>query len=108
LKDGWCTVLFNAFLACKTVTMSMKGGNTDELYQGDGRLKMAQSLQRQHPDVTKIARKWGRWQHHVDYRPFEGNKLRLKAGIVIPDEPNNFGMQLISIGDDHGTARAST
>jgi hypothetical protein len=107
LKDGWCTVLFNAFLACKTVTMSMKGGNTDELYQGDGRLKMAQSLQRQHPDVTKIARKWGRWQHHVDYRPFRDNKLRLKPGLVIPDEPNNFGMQLLPMGNDYGTTRAS-
>ena len=28
LKDGWCTVLFNAFLARKTTTMTMKGGNT--------------------------------------------------------------------------------
>ena len=45
LKDGFCTFLFNAFLAEKSVTMTMKGGNTDELYAGDGRLKMAQSLQ---------------------------------------------------------------
>lgn len=45
LKDGWCTALFNVFLADKQTTMKMKGGNTDELYDGDGRLKMAQSLQ---------------------------------------------------------------
>ena len=57
----------------------MKGGNTEALYKldgaKDGRLLMARSLQRQHPDVVKIVRKWGRWQHHVDYRPFKANKL---------------------------------
>lgn len=94
LKDGWCTGLFQAFLAEKQPTMKMKGGNTDELYQGDGRLLMAQSLQQQHPDVVKITRKWGRWQHQVDYRPFKKNRFRLRPGVVIPDEPNNYGMVL--------------
>jgi len=79
LKDGWCTVLFNTFLALKTPTMTMKGGNTDELYQEDGRLLMAQSLQEQHPDVVKVTRKWNRWQHHVNYKPFKKNKLILKS-----------------------------
>lgn len=94
LKDGFCSFLFNAFLAEKQPTMTMKGGNTDELYQGDGRLKMAQSLQQQHPDVVKITWKWGRWQHQVDYRPFKGNRPILKPGVVIPDSPNNYGMVL--------------
>lgn len=93
LKDGWCTALFNAFLSDKIMTMLVKGGNTP-IYQGDGRLKMAQSLQAQHPDVTKIAWKWGRWQHQVDYRPFKNNRPLLKPGVVIPDEPNNYGMVL--------------
>jgi len=95
LKDGWCTALFYAFLADKLRTMTVKGGNTDELYQGDGRLKMAQSLQAQHPDVVKIAWKWGRWQHQVDYRPFKNNRPMLRPGVVIPDEPNNYGMKLV-------------
>jgi len=94
LKTGWCTVLFNAFLCKKTATMTMKGGNTDELYKGDGRLKMAQSLQQQHPDVTKITWKWNRWQHHVDYRPFKQNKLKFKPGIEVPKGVNEFGMVL--------------
>ncbi len=98
LKDGWCTVLIQAFICKKITTMTMKGGNTQELYQGDGRLKMAQSLQRQHPDVTKITRKWGRWQHQVDYRPFKKNRPILRPGVVIPDEPNNYGMVLKHIG----------
>jgi hypothetical protein len=98
LKDGWCTVQFQAFLAEKLNTMTVKGGNTP-IYQGDGRLKMAQSLQAQHPDVTKIAWKWGRWQHQVDYRPFKNNRPILRKGVVIPDEPNNYGMVLKKRGE---------
>jgi hypothetical protein len=102
LKDGWCTVLFNAFLAMKKTTMSMKGGNTDELYRGvgserkedDGRWKMTESLRKQHPDIVKVTQKWGRWQHSVNYSVFRNNELKLKKGIVVPDRVNNFGMIL--------------
>ena len=85
LKDGLCTVLFNAMLAKKMPTMKMKGGNTDELYQADGRLKMAQSLQEQHPDVVTITEKWGRPQHHVNYKPFQRNALVPKPGVTITE-----------------------
>lgn len=99
LKDGWCTILCQAFLANKEQTMKMKGGNTDELYKQsgkfDGRLEMAKSLQKQHPDVTKIVWKWNRWQHEVDYRPFKKNRPILKKGVIIPDDPNNYGMKLV-------------
>jgi len=94
LKDGWCTVLFYAFLADKQATMTMKGGNTQELYAGDGRLRMAQSLRDQHPDVVRITRKWGRWQHQVDYRSFKQNRLIPKTDVPIRDGVDNFGMQL--------------
>jgi hypothetical protein len=97
LKDGWCTLLMQAFVCKKITTMKMKGGNTESLYKldnEDGRLLMAQSLQQQHPDVVKITRKWGRWQHQVDYRPFKHNRLKLKEGIVIPEGVNNYGMVL--------------
>jgi DNA-directed RNA polymerase subunit H (RpoH/RPB5) len=102
LKDGWCTMLFMAFLAEKAVTMTMKGGNTEALYKlqnADGRLIMAQSLQAQHPDIVKITRKWGRWQHQVDYRPFKANKLIKKPGIVIPEGINEYGMKLVKADD---------
>lgn len=96
LKDNWCTVLFNAFLARKAPTMQMKGGNTDELYKQtkkfDGRLEMAKSLQRQHPDCVTITRKWHRWQHLVDYSRFRKNKLILKKDIIIPKGVNEYGM----------------
>ncbi len=96
LKAGWCTVLFMAFLIEKSVTMTVKGGMTPQ-YQGDGRLKMAQELENYHPDVVKIRRKWGRYQHHVDYRPFKKNKLIRKQGIEIPNKPNEYGMKLVRL-----------
>lgn len=97
LKDGWCTILFNAFLCLKSTTMTMKGGNTDELYKDEGRLKMAQSLKEQHPDIVDIIWKWGRWQHQVDYRKFKKNKLIRKKDIIIPQRINNYGMVLKKI-----------
>lgn len=94
LKDGWCTILFNAFLANKTTTMTMKGGNTDELYKNDGRKNMAESLQMQHPDIVTITKKYGRFQHQVNYSHFKKNKLIKKPGLIIPDVINNYGMVL--------------
>ncbi len=75
LKAGYCTILFYAFLCDKAKTMTMKGGNTKELYDGDGRKEMMESLIKQHPDCVRAGKKWGRCQHIVDYRPFKGNKL---------------------------------
>lgn len=96
LKDGWCTILFMAFLQNKTGTMSMSGGNTDELYKDDGRFKMAESLAKQHPDVVTITHsKWGRPQHLVNYKPFKKNKLIKKEGLNIPNEINEYGMELV-------------
>lgn len=106
LKAGFPTVLFNAFLAQKMTTMKMKGGNTDELYKNedvdlttgrpkfDGRLEMAMSLQRQHPDVVTVTRKWGRFQHHVDYSPFRSNRLIPRTGAEVREDTDDFGMTL--------------
>ena len=84
LKAGLCTVLFNAFLCKKMPTLKMVGGNTDELYAGNGRLRMAESLRDQHPDIVSITEKWGRPQHHVDYRIFRRNKLVPKPDAATP------------------------
>ena len=95
LKDGWCTILFHAFIQEKMPTMTMSGGNSDELYSPeDGRLKMAESLCKQHPDVSRITWKWNRWQHHVNYRPFQRNKLIKRPDLVIKKEIDNYGMVL--------------
>jgi len=90
LKDDWCTVLFNWCYCDKQATMTMKGGNTDELYKKDGRLIMAQSLQKQHPDVVRVTKKWGRYQHHVNYSRFKNNKFILKSSESKGQSSNYF------------------
>jgi hypothetical protein len=101
LKMGYCTILFQAFLCDKQATMTMSGGNTESLYEiEDGRLKMAQSLVDQHPDIVKVTDKWGRKQHHVDYSGFKRNKLKLKKDINIKKGINNYGMRLKNIETD--------
>lgn len=100
LKDGWCTILFNAFLAGKLTTMRMKGGNTCNVYtDGDNRLKFAESLKEQHPDIVRVSWKFNRWHHHVNYKPFKTNNLIKKDGLFIPEKINNYGLKLISLKD---------
>jgi hypothetical protein len=97
LKDGFCTIQFNAFLQEKATTQTMKGGNTDELY-ANGTLEKSQALVDLHPDVAKVVWKFNRWHHQVDYRKFKINKLIKKHDLVIPDRINNYGMKLMEIG----------
>ncbi len=95
LKEGLCTVLFYAFLQEKTPTMQIHGGNTDELYLiENGRLKMAEALRELHPDVAEVRWKFGRWQHHVNYKPFKQNKLILKENLQFAASVNNYGLKL--------------
>lgn len=94
LKDGWCTFLCQEFVCKKTATMTMKGGNTDQLYIGNGRRLMAESLMEQHPDVVEIVWKWNRWQHKVDYLPFKCNKLKPKNGIMVPWDTSAFRLKV--------------
>lgn len=95
LKDGYCTIQFNAFLGDKATTMKMKGGNTDSIYNtGDMRKEFAESLKSQHPDVVEVVWKFNRWHHQVNYKPFKDNKLNKKEGLLINKGVNNYGMIL--------------
>jgi hypothetical protein len=76
LTDGWCTIQMQLFLIGKTATMVMKGGNTDELYGGDGRTYMARALERQWPGVVKTIRRYGRSQHTIDWKKFDNKLIR--------------------------------
>jgi len=95
LKDGYCTILFNAFLVNKETTMRAKGGNTDELYKKtDNRKEFALSLHEQHPDVVDVVWKFNRWHHSVNYKPFKKNKLIKKDNIKIKSCIDNYGMKI--------------
>lgn len=103
LADGWCTVLFNIFFVFKTRTMKIKGGNTADLYQGDGRLKMARSLERQWPGVVETKRRFERPQHVIkdSWRRFD-TPLKLKEGLTLEalDKPNEYGMRLQQVKEE--------
>lgn len=94
LKDRWCTLQFNIFVGDKIRTQVLKGGCNTDFYQKEGTLPKSQMQVALHPDVSKLVWKFGRWHHHVDYRPFRGNQLILKKGIEIPKGINNYGMVL--------------
>lgn len=96
LKQGLCTILFNAFLCGKIATMRMAGGNTDSVYAAtDNRREFAESLAKQHPDVAKVCFKFGRWHHQVNYSSFKINKLAYIDNPP-PAASNNYGMTLVS------------
>ena len=99
LAAGWCTVLLNTFLVEKMRTMTMKGGNTAQLYQGDGRLRMARALERMWPGVVTVDRRFHRPQHVVNWKRFD-TPLRLKAGIDLSQmQPNEYGMELRQVAE---------
>ena len=95
LKDGWCTILFNAFVGDKIPTLLTKGGNTDTIYAtGDKRRAFAESLVKQHPDVARVVWRYDRWHHEVDYSRFRTNQLVPRGGWKPPQDPE-YGMKLV-------------
>lgn len=95
LKNGFCTIQFNAFLAGKVTTQRMKGGNTKEFYAVEGTLAKSQMLADLHPDVASVVWRFNRWHHHVDYRPFKANRLIKRTNVFIENKINNYGMKLV-------------
>lgn len=95
LKDGHCTIQFNAFLCGKITTQRMKGGNTDDFYEPDGTLPKSQMLADLHPDVAKVVFRFNRWHHHVDYSRFKNNRLIKIADTAQMPKINNYKMVLV-------------
>jgi hypothetical protein len=103
LAGGLCTVALNLFMANKSKTMVVKGGNTDDLYQSDGRLRMARSLQRQWPYVVETKRRFGRPQHVIKgaWRGFDTPLIRRDdldwSSLQRLDE---YGLDLVQVADE--------
>lgn len=110
LKAAWCTVQFNAFLQEKRETQTMKGGNNSEFYAREGTAPKSRMLVALHPDVAKLVWKFGRWHHHVDYRPFARNQLLRAPGFPSESGVNDYGIALLDVGDGRAfdEARRST
>lgn len=105
LKDGYCTLLLNHFSCGKADTGAVKGGNNSEVYKYgdagyDNRYKFAASLAKAHPGYVTITQKHRRYHHQCDYNQFiPRNPLKLKEGVVIPTEINNYGLKLVRLDD---------
>jgi TET-Associated Glycosyltransferase len=77
LSAGLCTVNINVFHVDKMQTMKMSGGQ-GVLYHGDGRLRMAKTLERAWPYVVQTHRRFQRPQHVVrdGWRGFDQPLIR--------------------------------
>ena len=100
----WCTVLVRAFVIKKLRTGVVKGGNTDDLYQDDGRNLMARSLERVWPHTVETKRRFGRPQHVVAYawRHFDNPLIRKQNPNKIPD----YGIKLTGTTESKSLKRA--
>jgi len=96
LKDGLCTIQFNAFLCGKVTTQRMKGGNTDEFYSGEGTLPKSEMIVNLHPDVSSVVWRFNRWHHHVNYNKFKKNRL-IRCDNNYYKGINNYGMALVNV-----------
>jgi hypothetical protein len=94
LKDGLCTIQFNAFLCGKVTTQRMKGGNTKEFYAGEGTLPKSQMIADLHPDVASVVWRFNRHHHHVNYKPFKENALKLKSNKEFKGV-NSYGLVMV-------------
>lgn len=102
LADGWCTILFNAFMIkCEATennsTGNREGGGQAAVYSGDGRLKMARELERVWPGVVETKRRFNRPQHAVKDRWMKfDTKLVPKKGI---GKARDYGLKLVPVGE---------
>ena len=60
-----------------------------EFYDKEGTLPKSEMLVKMHPDVARLAWRFGRWHHYVDYRPYRGIRL-LKRKDYTPPEENPY------------------
>lgn len=100
VTNNLCTVLFNAFYVKKCTTMTVKGGNTLDLYQKDGRLIMARALEEVWPQYVTTKWRYGRPQHVIKdaWRCFK-TPLRLKPSVDLSAMPkvDERGIKLVQI-----------
>lgn len=86
LRAGWCNVLFNTFLQYKTPTQVMPGGNTEAFYAEEGTRAKSELIVRLHPDVCRMASRYGRDHHHADFRQWKDRPLIFRDDYEPPAE----------------------
>ena len=112
LQEGYCTMLFYAFLQGKARTGTVKGGNTTEVYNNyeeDASLRKSQMLMEMHPGIVTLVERYGRVHHHVDLdkiktkdgQPARQNPLKLRSDVELLNRVDNYKMKLYrNVNDD--------
>jgi hypothetical protein len=90
LKAGWNTILFYAFLQGKAPTQTVPGGCHQAFYDEEGTLPKSQMLVQAHPDVARLAYRYGRWHHEVDWERFRRPLVRRPDWTPPADNPYRF------------------
>ena len=87
----------------------MKGGNTDEFYFAEGKVQKGERyadtgtvekskmLVKEHPDCSRLVKKYGRWHHHVDYNRFKKQKLIRKPDVEFTGSVKEYGMEMVKV-----------
>ena len=105
LKEGLCTMMIYAFLCGKMRTGTLKGGNTEEIYnnyQDDAAYNKSRMLYEMHPDCVELIERYGRAHHHVNLnkimnkqgQPARYNIPILKKDVSIHNKINKYDMEL--------------
>lgn len=105
LKEGLCTMLVYSFLCGKLRTGTVKGGNTEEIYnnyQDDASYNKSRMLYEMHPDCVELIERYGRAHHYVNLDriinkyglPARQNVPILKKDVEIKNMVDNYGMKL--------------
>jgi hypothetical protein len=105
LKEGLCTMLLYSFLCGKLRTGTVKGGNTEEIYnnyEDDASYNKSKMLYEMHPDCVELVEKYGRAHHHVNLDkiinkhgfPARQNVPILRKDVDIVNACDNYGMNL--------------
>lgn len=96
-----CTVNFNTLLSGKQTTGTMRGGNTDTIYEGgvySGYKKKFDELKKNWGKIVKLTHekhKDGRPHHHIAYTRLFKQDLKLKPGIKREPKVNNYNMVMV-------------
>jgi hypothetical protein len=99
-KDGLCKIQFNACLQGKSPTQTQNGGCNEVFYSKEGTLPKSMMQMRLHPDVSELVFKFGRWHHFVNYLIFRVNKLKLKPGVEVRLDTDEYGMKIHAKNSD--------
>ena len=86
LTSGRCTALFSLYTVDKTATTTMKGGHSETVYKGDGRIHSARGLQKRWPQMIGLMRTAG-MPRHV---PIQGLWTKFNAEAV-PQRGSDVG-----------------